>query len=367
MKKAHIMRISFSRANRVVGAATLGVIAIMVSAASTADRGFTSDEPTGKAVPWTATPADDGGPLRFVVVGDRTGVARIGVFPEAMRQISWLRPDFTISVGDMIEGYSEDKSEIGRQWDELIGYTRALGGPFIAVPGNHDISNAASAETWRERFGRPNYAFMFKGALFVVLDSEETPQILPAAVTQEAHAMSSLATRDPDRYDREMADILADRAKKAAPSATPSELQAILTRLGSNYAAIKRGRAFSATQVDWVRGVLARHRDARWTFVFVHRPEWNSAQSGWSDIEAALQGRRHTVIGGHDHRFSRQVRSGTDYFQMGTTGGTAQQPGPGLMDHIMMVTLAEGQPAFANIRLDGLLDADGKNKQTRAY
>lgn len=101
--------------------------------------------------------------------------------------------------------------------------------------------------------------------------------------------------------------------------------------------------------------------------MFVHRPEWHKSDSGWSDVEAALQGRRHSVFGGHEHRFSHEVRAGADYFQMGTTGGTAQQSGPGLMDHVMMVTLAKGVPTYANIRLDGLMDADGVNGQTRAY
>lgn len=211
------MRINSSGAGWLASTAALGIGALMLMAASSSDRRFVPVDAMGSATPWTAPPVDEGGPLRFVVIGDRTGVARVGVFPEAMRQVSWLHPDFTISVGDLIEGYTEDRSEIDREWDEVLGYARALKGPFIAVPGNHDISNPVSAEVWKTRFGSPNYAFRFKGALFVVLNSEESPQILPPAVIADAHAMSALATREPDRYDREMADILTARARKAAP------------------------------------------------------------------------------------------------------------------------------------------------------
>jgi hypothetical protein len=53
---------------------------------------------TGAA--WTGTPPPGPLPLRFVVTGDNTGVARPGVFDQAMRQVGWLAPDFVLSVGD---------------------------------------------------------------------------------------------------------------------------------------------------------------------------------------------------------------------------------------------------------------------------
>lgn len=183
----------------------------------------------------------------------------------------------------------------------------------------------------------------------------------------DAHAMTALAAQDPDRYDREMADVLAGKAGTGAKPTKPSELQGILTHLSANYVGIKRGRAFSAAQVAWLRDVLSQHRDAAWTFVFVHRPEWRNPASGWNEIDAALAGRKYTVFGGHEHIFRHETRSGADFFQMGTTGGTAQRPGPGLMDHVMMVTLGDKGPIYANIRLNGLMDANGASGQTRAY
>ena len=40
------------------------------------------------------------------------------VFDQAMTQVSWLRPDFALSVGDVIEGYSDDRALIEKQWND---------------------------------------------------------------------------------------------------------------------------------------------------------------------------------------------------------------------------------------------------------
>src|SRR5206468_2697058 len=42
--------------------------------------------------------------FQFVIVTDRTGGHRPGVFGEAVRKINLLQPEFVISVGDLIEG-----------------------------------------------------------------------------------------------------------------------------------------------------------------------------------------------------------------------------------------------------------------------
>ena len=47
------------------------------------------------------------------MVGDNTGLARPGVFGQAMTQVSWMHPEFVIAIGDLIEGYTDDKAMIG--------------------------------------------------------------------------------------------------------------------------------------------------------------------------------------------------------------------------------------------------------------
>jgi len=69
----------------------------------------------------TAQVASNGIPLQrnshdfsFVVVGDRTGGHRPQVFSNAMRHINLLNPDFVVSVGDLIEGYSQDEKAVNQ-------------------------------------------------------------------------------------------------------------------------------------------------------------------------------------------------------------------------------------------------------------
>src|SRR5215475_13420609 len=79
--------------------------------------------------------------FRFAIVSDRTGGARAGVFERAVEQLNILQPEFVISVGDFIEGYTEEPEEITKQWKEFNSFVGKLEMPFFYLPGNHDISN----------------------------------------------------------------------------------------------------------------------------------------------------------------------------------------------------------------------------------
>lgn len=50
--------------------------------------------------------------FHFAIVTDRTGGHRDGVFREAMNQINLLRPGLVMSVGDLIEGGSDDSAKL---------------------------------------------------------------------------------------------------------------------------------------------------------------------------------------------------------------------------------------------------------------
>ncbi|MDA1076156.1 MAG: metallophosphoesterase, partial [Proteobacteria bacterium] len=125
------------------------------------------------AKPWTGLdPNDADDDFRFVVVTDRTGAHRPGVFAGAMPKINLLEPAFVLSVGDLIEGYTDDQARLDAEWDEMEGFIGQLDTPFFYTAGNHDMSNAVMAETWRKRFGPSFYHFTYKGVLFLVLNSE---------------------------------------------------------------------------------------------------------------------------------------------------------------------------------------------------
>jgi predicted phosphodiesterase len=93
--------------------------------------------------------------FQFAVVSDRTGKHREGVFLDAVRKINLLQPEFVICVGDLVEGYSNDKKEVARQFDAMDERLERFEMRFFRVAGNHDISNELMADLYRERYGRP--------------------------------------------------------------------------------------------------------------------------------------------------------------------------------------------------------------------
>ena len=54
------------------------------------------------------------------------------------------------------------------------------------------------------------------------------------------------------------------------------------------------------------------------------------------------------------------MRNGTDYINLGTTGGERAFDGsPGAVDHLTWITMTRDGPSIANIRLDGVFDRTG--------
>jgi len=87
---------------------------LLAAACATPDRAIVDAHVsvTAAANPWTSLAVDDSREdFDFVVVTDRTGEHRDGVFENAMPKVNLLRPAFVMSVGDMIEGYSEDREQ----------------------------------------------------------------------------------------------------------------------------------------------------------------------------------------------------------------------------------------------------------------
>jgi hypothetical protein len=87
----------------------------------------------------------------------------------------------------------------------------------------------------------------------------------------------------------------------------------------------------------------------------MHKPAWRLGSSEITEIEKALADRPYTVIAGHEHYYSHEVRSGRDYIVTGPAGASPHKEGPGRIDHVTWVTLpARGAPHIALLRLDGI-------------
>src|SRR5881227_2402728 len=63
--------------------------------------------------PFTGTKLNnDPDEFQFAIVSDRTGGHRAKVFSRAVERLNLLQPEFVLTVGDLIEGYSEDKEKL---------------------------------------------------------------------------------------------------------------------------------------------------------------------------------------------------------------------------------------------------------------
>lgn len=243
--------------------------------------------------------------FQFAIVTDRTGGHRPGVFQRAVDRINLLQPEFVVSVGDLIEGYSEDPGAWALEWSEFEGHINKLQMPFFLCVGNHDTSNIPMGNEWKRKFGRTYYHFLYRDCLFLVLNSEDPP------CTKEI------------------------------------EFQ------------------FSEAQQRWVAQVLAENKDVRWTYVFMHKPTWtypkvDFVKLGWQSIEDSLQGRKYTVFAGHKHEYGKYIRHGMEYYMLATTGGASKLTGiaDGRFDHFVWVTMKDEKPVIANVLLDGVESSD---------
>ncbi|GAB3291290.1 metallophosphoesterase family protein [Parahaliea aestuarii] len=288
--------------------------------------------------------------FQFAVVGDRTGGHRPGVFARAMAQLNLLQPEFVLSVGDHIEGYSEDRDEVAARWSEVEGHIDSLQMPYFFVPGNHDISNPVMLDEWRSRHGRAYYHFRYRDVLFLVLSTEDPP-----TASNKKRLMQELGV-SAQEYRQAVQTLQGNPAEVAAAVAADPRLASIAAALAGGDSA-----TLSEAQVAYMSEAVAANRDVRWTFVLMHKPAWKYDAPGFLRIEEQLQSRPYTVLAGHFHYYSREQRFGRDYIQMGTTGGNQRThpAGPGTLDHLMWVTVGEDGPEIANIALDGLFDREG--------
>ncbi len=287
----------------------LGVVAMLLAGAAVSSRqvppGGVSPATVGElkvAVaeknPWTHLRLNNAADqFQFAVVTDRTGGHRAKVFSQAVARLNLLQPEFVVSVGDLIEGYSVIPERIVAEWAEFDGYVKKLDMPFFYIPGNHDLTNKALVEEWGGRYGRKYYHFVYRNVLFLAMNSEDPV----GAVSAEQ----------------------ADYFRKA---------------LDEN---------------KGVRWTLVFTHKPLWTAPDLEK-------NGWAGVERLLAGRDFTVFCGHVHRYQKFVRNGMNYYQLATTGGGSRLRGVayGEFDHFAWVTMKKAGPLIANVLLDGVLPED---------
>ena len=249
--------------------------------------------------PWTYEHVNDHkNKFNFVVVTDRTGGERKGIWQKGIDKINLMQPAFVVSVGDLINGYTKDLEKINNEWEEFNSLVKKLEMPFFYVAGNHDYTNEVMENVWFKRFGSDYYHFLYKNVLFICLNSE--------------HGYTAL--KNPD--------------------------------LGEE-------------QVKFVEKILKKNTNVDWTMIFMHQPLWlKESGKNWLKVENLLKGRDHSVFTGHHHKYKLHQRNKNDYFVLATMGGGSELRGIeyGEFDHFMFITMTEKGPYFSNLMLDGIED-----------
>jgi len=241
-------------------------------------------------------------PIRFAVIGDRTGGAQPGIYEKIVTEVERVKPDFAITVGDAIEGYTQDTVSLNKQWKEYKDILAPLTMPIYFTPGNHDIgADSATASTmcpvYERLVGKPYYSFDVIGAHFIILD-----------------------TGIPESSDK-----------------LPKE------------------------QLDWLASDLKKNQKASYTFVFFHKPFWHGTLAlGKPDTLHSLF-RAYgvdAVFNGHEHNYFSGTYDGILYTAVGSSGG-ATDPGPtGLLYHFTWVTVDKKGVSIAPIKLGSVLPWD---------
>lgn len=294
-------------------ACLLLVVAFSVGPGLLADDAVFEHSIQSEAKPWTHLRFENRPEeFQFAILTDRTGGARPGVFPLAVSKLNLLGPEFVVCVGDLIEGYTENRAALEKEWEELTGFTESLRMPFFYTPGNHDISNETMQKTYEKMFGARYYAFRYRNVLFLCLDSQESSG---------------------------------------------------------------EGTGLGKEQVAWALAEIEKNDSVRWTILLMHQPLWVYEEggmrtarkeigagyaTGFGRVQEVLADRPYTVFAGHFHQYTSFVRNERNCYILSTTGGGSMLRGPafGEFDHAVWVTMSTNGPRIANLLLDGILEHD---------
>ncbi len=287
------------------------------------------------STPWNSEPtARPSNQFTFAIISDLNSGEREGVFEVAVEQISLLRPEFILSIGDLIDGGTEDTIQLKKEFDFFDERVAKARSPFFHVGGNHDLTNLTMRKYWEKRYGKRYYHFIYNNVLFLIIDSEDYEE----ARMQEIYVARKRAIELLDSGKTELANQSAYFQMPERATGKISDEQSV-----------------------YFEKVIAEHPDVRWTFLFMHKPVWKREGEGnLSRIETALASRNFTVFNGHLHDYSYTNRNNHDYIMLGTTGGGQNAKSENSFDHITLVSVNDDIPSIANLRLDGILDKAAK-------
>ncbi len=293
---------------------------------------FQNDVTSGPT-PWTSTNFEiEEEDFTFAIISDLNGGERAGVYSTAVSQLNRLDPTFVLSVGDLIDGGTEDTSQLAKEWDSFDRRTSKLNMPFFYLGGNHDLTNPVMREFWKNRFGPRYYHFTYENVLFLMVDSE-------------------------DYEEKRMLEIYEARAK--ALQIIAGEMEGKYEDSEYYHMIERRLGGMGNDQFEYFKAVLKKYPNPKWTFILMHKPLWmREGNKGLGRLEDLLSERPYAVINGHFHSFSHQKRLGRDYTMLGTTGGSQHKNDSLSFDHVTLIRMAK-EPVITHLRMNGILDETG--------
>lgn len=284
--------------------------------------------------PWTSRSFElEVEDFTFAIISDLNGGEREGVYSTAVSQLNRLDPTFVLSVGDLIDGGTEDSLQLAKEWDSFDARTSKLNMPFFYLGGNHDLTNPGMREFWKNRFGPRYYHFVYEDVLFLMMDSE-------------------------DYSEKRMLEIYHARAE--ALKIMAGEIEGNYEESEYYNMPERKTGGMSNEQLSYFENVLKQYPKVKWTFVLMHKPLWlREDDKGLGKLETLLSKRNYTVINGHVHSFSHRIRNNMDYIILGTTGGSQDHTDSLAFDHITLVRMAK-KPVITHIKMAGILNEKGE-------
>jgi len=283
--------------------------------------------------PWTSDvfelEEDD---FTFAIISDLAGGERENIYSTAVSQLNRLDPTFVLSVGDLIDGGTEDTLQLEKEWNWFSLRASRLNMPFFHLGGNHDLTNPIMRKYWKERFGPRYYHFVYENVLFLMMDSE-------------------------DYEEQRMLEIYNARAE--ALKIIRGEIEGVYEESEYYHMQERRIGGMSNDQFKYYRSVLEKYQDVKWTFLFMHKPLWmREDDKGLGKLESLLADRPYSVFNGHFHSLSHRERQGRDYTILGTTGGSQNSADSMSFDHVTLVRMAK-EPVVTHLKMEGILDESG--------
>ena len=236
-------------------------------------------------------------PIRLVVISDRAGSPVDNIYDDIVLEIERLRPDLVVSVGDQIDGVTDDEEVLRKSWAEFYEIIKPLTMPFYFCAGNNDIFSETTDKLYRELVAEPYYSFDYNNAHFVVLDN---------------------STVD-----------------------SPDEI--------------------SAEQYAWLEQDLSKHTDAAYTLAFMHKPFWYQfrAKNKPDKLhDLFVKYGVDAVFTGHYHEYFTGEYDGIKYTGMGSSGGGIGTRASMMDYHYAWVTLDSEGIHIAPIKYQSVVDWD---------